>query len=87
MGLKKIVGIQKINKKDGSGCAYKVFYTEPYSDYEIKNGDCVGLKTGSEYISMVDCSYLKVGDEVKFYKEEFGSYLLVTEIKVVNPAK
>ena len=84
---KRIVGIQKIMKKDGSGFGWRLHYQEDYSDYEKNNSECQGVRCGSEYVSRVDCSGVKVGDEVKFFMEQFGRVLVVTEVQVVNAGK
>ncbi len=82
----KIVGIQSIKKKDGTGYAYKLFMTEPYTAYEKDHGDCLGVKVCDEYIG--DESKLPpdlaIGDIVKISKIQRGKYLSVDEIRILN---
>ncbi len=83
---KKIVGIESIKKKDGSGYAYKLFMTEPYTAYERDHGDCLGVKVCDEYVgdeSKIP-SDLAIGDIVKINKIQRGQYLSVDEIRILN---
>ncbi len=82
-GASQIVGIAKIKRKDGSGYSWKLYLMEQFSDYELANTECSGMKTADEYISSYDCSGLKVGDIVKIYKVQNGQFLRVDEIRVL----
>lgn len=79
-----IVGIQQVKKKDGSGYATKLFFEQPYSDYDRENGECLGKKTSDEYCSNYDCSGLKIGDIVNVFCVKRGQYLVVSDIRVVG---
>lgn len=83
---KKVIGIQSIKKKDGSGYAYKLYMSEPYTAYERDHGDCLGVKVSDEYIG--DESKLPpdlmIGDIIKITKVQRGQFLSVDEIRILN---
>ena len=66
--IRTIVGIKNSKTKEGNP-AVTYFFTEEYSDYDLKNGKCEGVKVGSEYTQNVFLSDLKIGDKVKMYKD------------------
>ncbi len=81
-----VCGIQSVKKKDGSGYAYKLYFTEPYTTYDMQNGQCIGVRVSDEYVrnGALIPQTLKIGDHVKVYKEQRGSsYLSVTEIRII----
>lgn len=70
-----VVGIQSSKQTSGNNegkVYYKYFLTEPFSNYEMENYDCLGIKVLEEY-SSVDFG-VKVGDIVTPYYErmKFG---------------
>lgn len=83
---KKVVGMQSIKKKDGSGYAYKLFMTEPYTAYENQHGVCLGVKVCDEYVgdeSKIPQD-LVLGDIIKITKIQRGQFLSVDEIRILN---
>lgn len=65
-----VVGIQKNERtsgKDEGKVFYNYYFTEPFSNYDLENSDCSGLKTFKEF-SSVDFG-VKVGDIVTPYYE------------------
>ena len=65
-----VVGIQKIEKTSGNNegkAFYNYYFTESFSNYDLENSDCSGLKTFKEF-SYVDFG-VKVGDVVIPYYE------------------
>lgn len=65
-----VIGIHKIEKasgKDEGKVLYHYYFTEPFSNYDLDNSDCSGLKTFKEF-SYVDFG-VKVGDVVVPYYE------------------
>jgi len=70
-----VCGIQSIKKKDGTGYAYKLYFTEPYTTYDMQNGQCIGVRVSDEYVrnGALIPQTLKIGDHVKVYKEQRGS--------------
>ncbi|MDE5817718.1 MAG: hypothetical protein K2I07_00135 [Lachnospiraceae bacterium] len=82
---REVIGIQSIKKKDGSGYAFRLYFTEPYTTYDLQNGQCIGVRVSDEYIrdtSLIPPD-LKIGDRVKVYKEQRGTFLSVVEIRIV----
>lgn len=83
---KKVIGMQSIKKKDGSGYAYKLFMTEPYTVYEKQHGECLGVKVCDEYVgdeSKIPAD-LALGDIIKITKIQRGQFLSVDEIRILN---
>lgn len=83
---KKVIGMQSIKKKDGSGYAYKLFMTEPYTAYEKQHGECLGVKVCDEYVgdeSKIPLD-LALGDIIKITKIQRGQFLSVDEIRILN---
>ncbi len=80
-----VCGIQSIKKKDGTGYAYKLYFTEPYTTYDMQNGQCIGVRVSDEYVrdAALIPQTLKIGDRVRVYKEQRGSFLSVTEIRIL----
>lgn len=65
-----VVGIQKTVQTSGKNegkVYYNYFFTEPFSNYEIENSECLGLKVTKEF-SMTDFG-VKPGDVVTPYYE------------------
>lgn len=88
--IRTIIGVKKATTKDGKPST-TFFYTEEYSDYDLQNGKCEGVKTGSEYTQQI-FDNIKVGDKVKMYHDVIngknGQFAVLSEvIKVDNPAK
>lgn len=86
-----IIGVKNSKTKDGNPAA-TYFYTEEYNDYDLKNGKCEGVKTGSQYTSNIFLQDVKVGDKVKFYHEVInsrsGSFTILSDmVKVENNNK
>ena len=81
--IRTIIGIKNGTSKDGKPTK-TYFYTEEYSDYDLKNGHCVGVKCGSEYSQNVFDTELKVGDKCKMYHEVInsknGSFTILSDI-------
>lgn len=83
---KKVIGMQAIKKKDGSGYAFKLFMTEPYTAYEKQHGECLGVKVCDEYVgdeSKIPAD-LALGDIIKITKIQRGQFLSVDEIRILN---
>lgn len=80
-----VCGIQSVKKKDGSGYAYKLYFQEPYTTYDMQNGQCLGTRVSDEYIrdAALVPPTLAIGDRVKIYKEQRGNYLSVVEIRIL----
>lgn len=82
---REVVGIQAIKKKDGTGYAFRLYFTEPYTTYDMQNGQCIGVRVSDEYIrdAALIPPDLKIGDRVKIYKEQRGTFLSVVEIRII----
>lgn len=82
---REVVGIQSIKKKDGTGYAFRLYFTEPYTTYDMQNGQCIGVRVSDEYIrdAALIPPDLKLGDRVKIYKEQRGTFLSVVEIRII----
>ena len=87
--IRTIIGIKKATTKDGKPCK-TYYFTEEYSDYDLKNGHCEGVKVGSEYSQNVFDTELKVGDKCKMYHEVIngknGQFAVLSDIVKIESA-
>lgn len=84
--IRTIIGVKKSTTKDGKP-ATTFFYTEEYSSYDLQNGKCEGVKTGSEYTQQI-FDNIKVGDKCKMYHDVInsknGQFAVLSEIVKID---
>lgn len=77
-----IIGTRKGKTKDNSD-AFMYYFSEPFTDYEASNGECLGSKCGSEY-SRQDFG-VKPGDVVDLiYSKGFQDKAVLSGMTIVK---
>lgn len=85
MAEKTIVGVKAVKSQKTGRIGYTIFYTTPYTDYEVENAEsCEGVSCGQVF-TYKDYS-VRPGDIVDMrYEPGYQDRAMLTDIVMVKP--